>query len=127
MPAQSRARAEVYRWSLFAATELEQPLWRIARHTTLYPEHERLPADVALAQRDFRQMAAVLESHMAHRPFVAGEGVTAADFIVAYTLDWAGVANLLGGYEALRAYLERMYARPRAPRRIADILQSMRA
>jgi hypothetical protein len=31
---------------MFAAIELEQPLWRISRHTALYPEHLRLPAEV---------------------------------------------------------------------------------
>jgi glutathione S-transferase len=53
MPSDLRQRAEVYRWSLFAVTELEQSVWRIARHTHLYPEHERLPADITLARRDF--------------------------------------------------------------------------
>ena len=37
LPAGIEARAQVNRWLLFAATELEQPLWRISRHTTLYP------------------------------------------------------------------------------------------
>ncbi len=43
VPAGLRQRAELNRWLLFAATELEQPLWRIARHTSLYPEDRRLP------------------------------------------------------------------------------------
>jgi len=37
LPSGLRARAEVNRWLLFSATELEQPIWRIARHTVLYP------------------------------------------------------------------------------------------
>ncbi|HEX5458772.1 MAG TPA: glutathione S-transferase family protein [Steroidobacteraceae bacterium] len=125
MPRDPRERAEVYRWMLFAITELEQPLWRIARHTTLYAEHERLPAEVALARRDFTAMAAVLENHMTGRTFVAADRVSAADFIVAYTLDWGGEAGLLGEFPALRAYVERMYARPHAPQRIADIFRAM--
>src|ERR1700704_4149547 len=32
-PTSLRGRAEVNRWLLFTATELEQPIWRIARHT----------------------------------------------------------------------------------------------
>ena len=35
LPAGLNERAQVNRWLLFAATELEQPLWRIARHTAL--------------------------------------------------------------------------------------------
>ena len=127
MPAEPRLRAEVYRWMLFAATELEQPLWRIAKHTTLYPQQDRLPADVELARRDFLPMAAVLESHMQGRTYLTGNRVTAADFVTAYTLDWAGEAQLLGDFPLLRAYTERMYARPQAPGRIADIFRALRS
>src|SRR5262250_200222 len=33
LPTNLEERAQVHRWLLFAATELEQPLWRIVRHT----------------------------------------------------------------------------------------------
>lgn len=127
VPVEPRARGDFYRWILFAVTELEQPLWRIARHTSLYPEKDRSPADVALAARDFAPMAAVLENHMKGRAYVAGDSVTAADFVVAYTLDWAGEARLLDECPTLRSYVERMYARPRAPRRIAEYFRAIRA
>src|SRR5262249_38451152 len=44
VPDESTQKAAVYRWLLFAATELEQPLWRMTKHTNLYPENKRLPA-----------------------------------------------------------------------------------
>src|SRR5256885_2033204 len=97
LPSDLRQRAEVYRWSLFAVTELEQPVWRIARHTHLYPEHERLPGDITLAKRDFVAMAAVLDNHMKGRAFVAGGRGTVARFIVAYTLDMGDLGGLLDG------------------------------
>src|SRR5438477_7438611 len=100
MPSDLRQRAEVYRWSLFAVTELEQPVWRIALHTHLYPEHERLPADITLAKRDFVAMAAVLDNHMKGRAFVAGDRVTVADFIVAYTLDMGDVVGCSTAFRA---------------------------
>ena len=127
IPTDPQLRAEAYRWILFAVTELEQPLWRIARHTALYPERDRLPADVILARREFVTMAAVLEEHMKGRNYVVGERVSAADFIVAYTLDWATEAKLLGDCPNLQSYVERMYARPRAPRRIGEIFRAMQA
>jgi glutathione S-transferase len=111
-----KLRADFCRWILFAVTELEQPWWRIAKHTQLYPEQDRLTADVALARRDFLPMAAVLEKHMKGRNFVVGARVTAADFVLAYTLHVADEMHLLGECPALRCYLERMYARPRAVR-----------
>lgn len=72
-------------------------------------------------------MAAVLERHMKDRQFVVGDQVTVADFVMAYTLDWANEARLLGEFPNLTAYLERMYARPNAPPRIAQALASIAA
>jgi glutathione S-transferase len=125
IPADLAQRAELYRWLLFAATELEQPLWRIARHTNVYPEEKRLPAEVALAREDFKPMAAVLEEHLKGRQFVMGNKVTVADFALAYTLDWANEIQLLDGFPQTKAYMERMYARPHAPMRIAKALASV--
>lgn len=125
IPSDLAQRAELYRWLLFAATELEQPLWRIARHTNVYPEEKRLSAEVALAREDFKPMAAVLEEHLKGRQFVMGKSVTVADFALAYTLDWANEIKLLDGFPQTKAYMERMYARPHAPMRIAKALASV--
>jgi glutathione S-transferase len=113
-------RAQVNRWLMFAATELEQPLWRIARHTALYPEEQRLPGDVILASSEFKDMASVLEEHMEGRQFVAGDSVSVADFVMAYTLDWGNEYKLLDDCPQLLAYMKRMYGRPHAPPRIAE-------
>jgi glutathione S-transferase len=127
LPAGAEQRAQINRWLLFTATELEQPLWRITRHTNFYPEARRLPADVALAREEFTAMAGVLLQHMGDRPFVVGDSVTVGDFVLAYTLDWANEVHLLDEYPQLRAYMERMYARPHAPPRIAEAFASLRA
>jgi glutathione S-transferase len=87
----------------------------------------RLPGDVPLAGQDFKDMAAVLESHMQRRQFVVGDSVTVADFVMAYTLDWGNEVKLLDGCPALLAYVERMYARPNAPQRIAAAFASVKA
>jgi glutathione S-transferase len=120
LPAGLNERAQINRWLLFAATELEQPLWRIARHTALYPEEQRLPRDVTLASAEFKDMASVLEKHMQGRQFVSGLTVSVADFVMAYTLDWGNEYNLLDHCPQLLAYTKRMYARLHAPRRIAE-------
>ena len=118
MPTDSAGRAEANRWLLFVATELEQPLWRIARNTSIYPEERRQPSDVAIAREEFRAMAAVLERHMQGRRFILGDTVSVVDFFTAYTLDWANMVGLLDGCPTLHAYMERMYQRPHAPERI---------
>lgn len=106
------------RWLLFSVTELEQPLWRIARHRRIYPEQLRLPAEIDLAKQDFAASPVVLDLHMQQREFVAADRITVADFVLAYTLDWANEALLLAKFPTLVGYLERMYARLRPPSRI---------
>ena len=127
VPTDIKQRAQVNRWLLFAVTELEQPLWRISRHTALYPERLRLPAEVVLARQDFTDMVTVLEDQMRGCEFIVGNTVTIADFVCAYTLDWANEVRLLDGCPQLLQYLERMYARPNAPLRIAAALASINA
>jgi glutathione S-transferase len=127
LPSDLETRAQVYRWILFAMTELEQPLWRIARHSFIYPEDKRLPADIELAREDFRQMAAVFEHHMQGRSYIVGDTLTAADCVTAYLMDWANESELLGDFPQLREYLDRMYARPTAPPRIAPAFAEVQA
>ncbi|MDC0677564.1 glutathione S-transferase family protein [Sorangium atrum] len=127
LPTDPRERAKVNQWLLFAATELEQPLWRIARNKFLYPEDKRQPGDIPVACEDFKAMADVLEKHMDQRQFVVGDSVTVADLVMAYTLDWANEIHLLDGFPQLRAYMDRMYARPHAAPRIAQAFASLKA
>jgi glutathione S-transferase len=127
LPADLKARAQVYRWVMFAMTELEQPLWRITKHTMLYPAEKRSPQDIALAREDFAAMASVLDRHMAGRRFIVGDAVTAADCVTAYLMDWANEQQLLEGHSNLQAYLDRMYARPAAPQRITEAFASIQA
>jgi len=119
LPSDLVLRAQVYRWVMFTMTELEQPLWRIARHTFVYPSAKRSAADIELAREDFADMAKVLDSHLTEREFIVGDSITAADCVAAYVVDWADLLGLLEGLPQLRAYLTRMYARPEAPPRMA--------
>ena len=54
-------------------------------------------AEIALARDDFLEMAKVLDQHMIDREYVVGDSVTIADFVLAYTLDWAQLLDLLPG------------------------------
>ncbi|KFL52500.1 glutathione S-transferase family protein [Burkholderia pyrrocinia] len=120
LPIDPALRAQAYRWVMFAVTELEQPLWRITRHTFLYPPEKRSPADIELAREDFATMAAILDKHLEGREFIVGDTLTVADCVTAYLIDWASECNLIEPFPQLRAYLERLYARPKAPQRIAE-------
>jgi glutathione S-transferase len=121
-------RAEVYRWIMFAMTELEQPLWRIAKHRAVYPKEKRIPADITLAREEFTEMAKVLDTHMQGRQFIVGDRFSAADCVTAYLMDWASIIEgLLQPHRNLQAYLDRLYARQSAPPRIADEFARIRA
>lgn len=119
LPKDLQERGQAYRWLLFTVTELEQPLWRMARHEFLYPEQKRSPEDIQLAREDFRPMIEVLDRHMQGRTYVAGNSVTVTDLVLAYTLDWANEVELLNDFPRLRHYMENMYRRPKAVMRIA--------
>ncbi|MGY4729379.1 glutathione S-transferase family protein [Burkholderia pyrrocinia] len=120
LPIDPALRAQAYRWVMFAVTELEQPLWRITRHTFLYPPEKRSPADIELAREDFATMAAILDKHLEGREFIVGDTLTVADCVTAYLVDWASECNLIEPFPQLRSYLDRLYARPKAPQRIAE-------
>lgn len=127
IPTDIKQRAQAYRWVMFAMTELEQPLWRITRHTVLYPEDKRLPDDIALARQDFVAMADVLDRHMDGRQHIVGDRMTIADCVTAYVIDWANELHLIDNLPQLRVYLERMYKRPKAPQRIAEAFAGLQA
>lgn len=120
IPADLANRGQMYRWIFFLVTEIEQPLWRIALNTQIYAEEDRVPADIANATRDCKKMVAVFENHMKDREFVVGERLSVADFMAAYTLDWANEGKMLGDAPQLRAYVETIYARPTAPMTIKE-------
>ena len=118
-------RAQMYRWMFFLVTEVEQPLWRIARHTFVYPDEKRIPQDVELARQECLEMIEVLERHMSEREFMVGDRLSVADFNAAYTLDWANTEEVLESAPRLRDYLKAMFARPTAPPTIAEAFAAM--
>lgn len=127
IPATPEDRGRMYHWLFFLMTEIEAPLWRIALHNFIYAPDERSEAEIALAKRDARRMIAVLEQHMQGRDVLVGDGLTVADFNAAFTLDWAREEMLLDDAPALRAFLDTMYARPRAPITIAAAMAELAA
>ena len=70
-------------------------------------------------------MAAVLEEHMKGREFIVGNTATIADFVMAYTLDWANEFQVARGLPDLKDYMSKMYARPHAAPRIATAFASL--
>ena len=127
IPGDIAQRALMYQWIFFLVTEIEQPLWRIALHSVIYPEAERRPEEIALARRDCREMLERLDERMTGRDWFVGSQPSVADFIAAFTLDWADEAGLLDRSPALKAFVERMYARDKAPPVIREAFEALHA
>jgi glutathione S-transferase len=109
----TRDRALHDQWVSFAISELEQPLWRITRHTFAYPEAKRSPADIALAREDFHKTASTFEPLV--KGVLVGDHFTVADIMVTYALKWADMFGMLREHPGLTAYMERHTARPAFP------------
>jgi glutathione S-transferase len=112
----TRNRALYDQWISLASTDLEQPLWRIAKHSFLYPEEERSNADQDLARKDFLKEVSVLEDQIT--PYLVGGGFTVADIVMAYTLNWANGYKLLEGFPKVKTYLATHTERASFPREL---------
>ena len=120
VPSDAAGRAAMNQWNFFLVTEIEQPLWRASLHKVIYPEEERSQSEVALAYRDCRRFLKPLEAHLNGREFLVGNEPTVADINAAYTLDWADSEDQLEAAPNCRTFVQRMYARPAAPVRLAE-------
>jgi len=108
-------RAQYDQWMSFCTTELEQPLWRITKHTRLLPEGKRNPQDVALAKEDFEGMCSILDGQIGQKKFLVGTKLTGADITLGYTLGWAQGMELVTPHKNCMRYLKEMQTRPAFP------------
>lgn len=112
------ARALHDQWLLFCVTELEQPLWQIRRHTSLYPVEKRLVEEVDISKENFKKAAMVLEQELRGRNYVSGNHFSVCDIVVAYTLNWASGYGLLGDFPGLQHYTATHKAREFCPQEL---------
>ncbi len=108
-------RALYLQWCFFAMTELEPPLWAMARHTRLYPKERQVPAVVETCKWEFERAATVLSQHLQGREYAVGSSFTAADIILTRILNWARGQEITLN-ETLGNYTDRMLARPAVAR-----------
>lgn len=104
-------RTECYRWMSFILTELDAPLWTIAKHRFALPGDRRVPAVIETASWEFRNAVSVLASALKDRPYLAGAAFSVPDILAGHTLLWAKTARILLGANFPDAYLERLLTR----------------
>jgi glutathione S-transferase len=112
VPVRADDRAHYFQWCFFAMSELETPLWTLAKHTRLFPVERRVPAVKETCLWEFQGAAEVLAQHMEGREFAVGDHFTAADILLGGTLNWARKAEIALKSAVLEGYADRMATRP---------------
>jgi glutathione S-transferase len=108
----SPERAKFHQWCFFALSELEQPVWTLSKHTFALPEKYRVRAIMDTARWEFGRAANVLAAGLGEREYIVGDSFTAADILLANTLNWARARSVPIEHATLNAYADRMLARP---------------
>ena len=109
-------RTECYKWTSYILTELDAPLWTIAKHRFALPRERRVPAVIETASWEFRVAVKILATGLGDRPYLVGDCLTVADIIAGHTLSWAKSARLALGSDQLERYLGALLARDAATR-----------
>jgi glutathione S-transferase len=112
VPVRADDRAYYFQWCFFAMSELETPLWTMAKYTRLLPEERRVPAVAETCVWEFHRAAHILAQHMEGREYAVGGKFTAADILLGGTLNWARKSSIALNSEVLETYAERMATRP---------------
>lgn len=110
-PASTLERSQCYKWISYIITELDSPLWTIAKHRFALPRDRRVPAVIETAGWEFRTAVKVLAKGLGDREYLVGDCLTVADIIAGHTLLWAKSARLSLGSDQLERYLERLLTR----------------
>ena len=105
-------RAKYEQVIIFLVSELEQPLWSMAKHTFALPEAQRIPQMLLTAQWEFAKALNAFSLMLADNEFVCGSTFTMADVIAGHVLSWAKGSKQDLAYDNVKAYAERTLARP---------------
>lgn len=110
-PSSTPERALVDARMNFVVTELEAPIWLLARHAFILPEAERAPGMRATVEADIARVEERFELLLGESEFFAGDAFTIADILAGHSLHWAESAKITLQSEVTKSYLERMRAR----------------
>ena len=95
----------------FLLTEMEAPIWLMARHGFVLPKEMRQPGLRPMCEADFAFGEAKFARLLGDAAFFAGDTLTLADIIAGQIASWARGAKI-PLQPATAAYLARMEARP---------------
>lgn len=123
-PAGTLDRTACYKWISFILTELDAPLWTIAKHRFGLPKERRVPAVIETVGWEFGVALKILSTGLGDRPYLVGDSFTVADIVAGHTLLWAKSARLEVGTDSLASYLNALTTRDafaRAREKVHDL------
>ncbi len=110
-PAGSVDRARMDARINFLLTEMEAPIWLMARHGFVLPKDQRTPGLRPMCEADFARAEAKFAKLLGDAEYFAGNTFTLADIIAAQIASWARAARITL-QPTTASYLARMEARP---------------
>ncbi len=112
-PAGSIERAKLNSWIQFAITDLEAPLWVIAKHTFVIPQQHRVPQILDQCEREWQIALDVMEKRLGDNQYVMGNQFTVADIILGQIGGrWAKRRAMKIESDRLNRYFDRVCNRP---------------
>lgn len=106
-----KRRADYCAWMAFSAGTLEPAIFEQLRAKKA---KERGIASIGLgpALTPFDNVASYMEHHLAERPFLLGDRMTAADIVNGSMMAWAQDIGLLEGRDSIRSWVANLKTRP---------------
>lgn len=106
-----KRRADYCTWMALSAGTLEPAIFEQVRAKKA---EERGIASIGLgpAQTPFDSVASYMEHHLAERPFLLGNRMTAADIMNGSMMAWAQDLGLLEGRQSIQAWVANLKTRP---------------
>ena len=112
-PMRVEDEGRAYQWSVWAMTELEEPLLTALLNRTFLPPEQRDAKKADDAAVRFQQPLRVVDAALAGREYLLGSAFSVADLNVASVLTWAPLAGLdLSSAPNASAWLGRCTGRP---------------
>lgn len=113
-------RARYHQWMFFAATSVEPAATRLfgaVRFGAGKPGSEERAQE---ARADLAKLRPALDPALERGPFILGERFSAADIMLGTSLHWADKAGGLSDAPLLKAYHDRLAARPAFQKTLAE-------
>ncbi|TAP41631.1 glutathione S-transferase family protein [Alteromonas sp. KUL49] len=95
----------------FLVTELEQPLWAIAKHTFALPAEKRLPEVIDVAQWEFNRALSVFSTMLGANTFLVDNSFSMVDVVAGHILSWARASKLDITHDNVASYADIVLSR----------------